>query len=173
MLETPQTPKAAMFLKPPKNQRNIEKRSREYLSNNEIAALRKAARTQGRNTVRDDALILLMFRHALRVSEVVALRWEQVDLKESLLHVRRLKNGTPSTHPLHGVELRLLRQLERESAGSPYVFTSERKAPLSARAVHNIVARAGVRADFDFTAWFKNRPFLETSGMAKPTAIAV
>ena len=72
---------------------NSELRAREYLTTPEINGLRKAARAIGRKGQRDDALILLMFRHALRVSEIIALRWEQADLKQGLLHVRRLKNG--------------------------------------------------------------------------------
>ena len=92
-----------------------------------------------------------MFRHALRVSEIVALRWEQVDLKQGLLHVHRIRHGLPSIHPLHETELRALRQLKRDCADLPYVFISERQAPLSTRAIHHIIARAGRHAQFDFT----------------------
>ena len=46
--------------------------------------------------------------------------------------VRSVKNGTPSTHPLTGRELRDLRRHQREGAKSPFVFVSERGAPLSA-----------------------------------------
>ena len=126
-----QTPKKAKFLKPPCRKRNNELRTREYLPSHEVDALRKAARSNGRHAHRDDTLILVMFRHALRVSEATALRWEQIDLKQGLLHVRRLKNGLPSTHPLRGVELRALRQLKRSYPNSPYVFMSEHKAPLA------------------------------------------
>lgn len=76
-----------------------------------------------------DTLILLMFRHALRVSEVIALRWEQVDLKKGLLHVNRRKNGLPSTHPLRGIELRALRQLQRQHDQANYVFYQKDKHP--------------------------------------------
>ena len=76
-------------------------------------------------------MVLLAFRHGLRAAEVVDLRWEQVDFKTASLHVRRLKNGTPSTHPLTGRELRALRRHLRESVKSPFVFVSERGAPLS------------------------------------------
>lgn len=146
-----QIPKIAKLQKIPLRKCNSELRAREYLTTPEINGLRKAASTIGRNGHRDDALILLMFRHALRVSEIVALRWEQADLQQGLLHVRRLKNGSPSTHPLRGAELRALRQLKREGNGSPYIFTSERKAPLTARTVHHIIKRAGEKAQFGFT----------------------
>lgn len=145
------TPKTAKLSKPPRRQCNSELRTREYLTTHEVDSLRKAARAKGRHGHRDDTLILMMFRHALRVSEAIALRWEQVDLKQGLLHVRRLKNGLPSTHPLRGIELRALRQLKRDYADSPYIFITERKAPLTARTVRHIIARAGEYAEFEFT----------------------
>lgn len=95
-----QTSKTAKLTKPPIRQRNSDLRTREYLTSHEVDSLRKAARQNGRHSHRDDTLILIMFRHALRVSEATALRWKQVDLKQGLLHVRRIKNGLPSTHPL-------------------------------------------------------------------------
>ena len=72
-------------------------------------------------------MVLLAYRHGLRAAEVVE---EQVDFKTATLSVRRVKAGTPSTHPLTGRELRALRQYQRESASSPFVFVSERSAPL-------------------------------------------
>jgi type 1 fimbriae regulatory protein FimE len=73
-----------------------------------------AAGTSGRHGPRDRTLLLLMYRHGLRVSEATALRWEQVDLKAGHLALQRLKNGVASTHPLRGPELRALRQLRRD-----------------------------------------------------------
>jgi integrase len=77
-------------------------------------------------------MVLVAFRHGLRASELVDLRWDQVDLEHALLHVRRLKNGSPATHPLTGKELRALRRLQREQdTKSPFVFTSERGTPFT------------------------------------------
>ncbi len=127
----------------PRRPPNSELRTREHLTEAEIEALISAARRTGRHGVRDAALILIGFRHALRVSELVALRWEQVDLKQGVLHVTRAKNGTPGTHPLRGPELRALRKVARQYPDSPYVFASERKGPLTPTAVRKIVKRAG------------------------------
>jgi integrase len=63
---------------------------------------------------------------------LVDLRWDQVEFRTATLHVRRVKSGTPSTHPILGDELRSLRRLQREQEPkSPFVFTSERGAPFT------------------------------------------
>jgi hypothetical protein len=82
----------------------------------------------------------------LRVLELVALRREQVDLHQGLLHVRRRKHGLPSTQPLRGPELRALRQLWREYPETPYVFVTERQAPMTEPTFRKLVARAGEAA---------------------------
>jgi integrase len=49
----------------------------------------------------------MAFRHALRVSELVDIRWQQIDLDTATIHIRRAKNGTRGIHGLQGDELRL------------------------------------------------------------------
>jgi site-specific recombinase XerD len=145
-----QPPKTAKFSKPPQRQRNAALRTREYLTTHEVEQLRKTARQIGRHGHRDDTLILMLFRHGLRVSEAIQLKWEQVDFKQTHLHVKRMKNGKPATHPLQGITLRALRKLQREYTDSPYLFISERGAPLTARTAHHIVTRAGKLAALPF-----------------------
>ena len=89
----------------------------------------------------------MAYRHALRVGEVVDLKWDQVDLNRAKLHVNRLKNGDSSTHFLEGDEIRALRKLARDYPDSSFVFASERQGPLSLNAVHKMVARAGKLAN--------------------------
>ena len=109
---------------------NRDLRSREHLTLSEVERLIEAAKAN-RCGLRDATMILLAFRHGLRASEAIDLRWDQVDFDGAVLHVRRAKGGTPSTHPLTGRELRALRRLQREGAASPFVFVSERGAPFS------------------------------------------
>jgi type 1 fimbriae regulatory protein FimE len=136
--------------KVPLRRANTAYRSREYLSDKEVAALMAAAAGVGRHGARDAALILIAYRHGLRVSEPVSLRWDQVDLQQGLLHVTRRKHGIASVHPLRGPELRALRRLQRAYPDTAYVFVSERKAPLCADAVRKIVSRAGREAGIEF-----------------------
>ena len=106
---------------------------RDYLRPDEVDAMVQAVRKSGRHRVRDAAIILLMFRHGLRTAELVALRWHQVDLKVGYLDVHRVKQGHDAKHPLRGPQLRLLREVQRLYPDSPYMFVSQRKAPLSPR----------------------------------------
>jgi hypothetical protein len=109
----------------PKRAKNCELRTREYLTEGEVERLMVAAR-QNRHGHRDATMILIAFRHGLRASELVDLHWDQVDFQRAVLHVRRAKGGTPSVHPLTGLEMRALRRLQRESEASAFVFVSER-----------------------------------------------
>src|SRR3954451_10216591 len=122
-------PKSARPVKP----RNRDVRPREYLSEGEVDQLCKAAQKRGRYGHRDATMILIAYRHGLRVSELVALRWDQIDLALGHLQVRRLKGGIDSVHPLSGREIRALRQLKRESAADArFVFLTERGGPMTA-----------------------------------------
>lgn len=128
---------------PPPRQTNASRRRREYLTPDEIEKVLKACGQVGRHQARDRALVLIAYRHGLRVSELVALRWDQVDLKPGLLHVRRLKKGIPSAQPIRGPELRALRELRRQYPDSPYVFVTERGGPLTPATFRKLLARAG------------------------------
>jgi integrase len=133
----------------PTRRRNGDLRTREYLTEAEIERLMKVA-TGNRYGHRDATMILVAYRHGLRVSEFVDLRWNQVDFRTATLHVRRVKQGTPSVHPIIGDELRALRRLQREQQPkSPFVFTSERGAPFTTAGFARMIERAGDEANRD------------------------
>ena len=88
----------------------------------EVELLRKAARERRRYGHRDATMILVAYRHGFRAAELCALRWYQLDLSQGLLHVRRVKNGMPSVHPMGGSEIRDLRRLHREQPEGRHVF---------------------------------------------------
>lgn len=132
--------------KPPQKIANIERRAREFLTPNEIDQLIDAAKKLGRHGHRDASMILLAYRHGLRVSELVSLRWQQIDLTTGLMQVNRLKNGLNSVHPLFGPELRALRKIKRAYPQTDYVFISERGSPMIDSTFRKIVARAGIEA---------------------------
>jgi integrase len=119
---------------------NAELRSREHLTADEVERLIAAAK-DGRHGHRDATMLLVAYRHGLRVSELTDLRWDQLDFATANLHVRRAKKGTPATHPIQGDELRALRRLQREQEPK-LVFTSERGGPFTTAGFARIVAAA-------------------------------
>ena len=136
----------------PRRAKNADLRSREYLTEHEIEALMAVARLN-RHGHRNATMILVAFRHGLRAAETVDLRWDQVDFRTATLHVRRVKQGTPSTHPILGDELRALRRLQRhQEPKSPFVFTSERGAPFTTAGFARLIERAGVEAKLGYKA---------------------
>ena len=151
--------------------RNSGRRQREFLTPKEIDQLRRVARRSGRTgrySRRNEALIMLMAAHGLRVSEAVALHWDQVDFGSSSegarLYVKRRKNGMPSTHTLCGPEIRALRLLRREWPDSPHLFSSERGGPMTTSNVRKGRSHS--------SACWPSFPFLSTpTCFATPAAI--
>jgi integrase len=134
----------------PRRRRNGDLRTREYLTEAEVERLMKVA-TGNRHGHRDATMILVAYRHGLRVSELVDMRWDQIEFRTATLHVRRAKQGTPSTHPIVGDELRALRRLQREQdLKSSFVFISEWGAPFSSAGFARMIERAGIEAKFGF-----------------------
>ena len=119
---------------------NDELRTREYLTEREVEKLIEAAKGN-RWGHRDATMILIAYRHGLRASELVDLRWDQVHLTSAILDVRR-KNNSLTAHPLTSLELRALRRLKREQDPSRFVFTSQRGEPFSTEGFARMLQRA-------------------------------
>jgi type 1 fimbriae regulatory protein FimB/type 1 fimbriae regulatory protein FimE len=132
----------------PNRKANDALRTRSHLTEDEVEQLLKVAK-QGRNGQRDHLMVLMAFRHGLRVSELVDLRWTDIDFKGGTVHVRRLKGSSDATHYLEGDELRPLRTLAKASQG-PFVFPSERGGPISAAGFRKQLSRWGTKAAIPF-----------------------
>lgn len=123
---------------------------RDYLRPEEVNAVISAAAKVGRNGLRDQVLLRLMYRHGLRAGEAKAVRWTDFDLDHGrTFHVRRLKGSADSTHQLDRDELAALRKM-RDASDSPFVFVSERGGPISPDMIARIVARAAEVAGLGF-----------------------
>jgi len=121
-------------------------RAKDYLSPKEMERLLEAAK-KSRHGVRDHLLMLLMYRHGLRVSEALALKLGDLNLDEAKIWISRLKNGLSLEHPIAGDELRAIRRyLRTRTSALPWLFVSERDQPLTRHAVQYLVGAAGERA---------------------------
>jgi site-specific recombinase XerD len=98
-------------------------------------------------------MVLVAYRHGLRASELVDLRWEQVDFTTATLHVRRVKQGTPSTHPILGTNYGRCGDFSASKSRSrPSCSTSERGAPFTTAGFARLVERVGKEAKLNFKA---------------------
>ncbi len=135
----------------PNSRKYQEVRTREYLLPEEVEAMLSVTKkSKSRHGHRNYTLILLIYRHGLRLSEAAALRWEQIDFKGGTIYVKRVKHGTPSIQPLYGDEIRALRKLQRDYPSSPYVFQSNRRSPLAKDTIGGIIEQAGRLAGLPF-----------------------
>ena len=127
---------------------------RKHLVSTEVEKLIDAARGS-RNAARDRCLLLLMFRHGLRVSEACGLQLSQVDTESRVLHVSRMKKGLCTTHPLRTDELKAIRAwLAVRAKMQPETddfFLSNRCKPLSRK-----------------TAWLAIKKYGEVAGLSLP-----
>lgn len=121
----------------------VDDPKRQYLTEDEVERLIRAA-AQHDAGARDALMILMAYRHGLRVSELVALQWGQIDLDAARIRILRLKGSEGSVHPLGGREVRSLRKLRRaQPAGARFVFVTNRGGPMTRNAFFKLLARAG------------------------------
>jgi len=113
------------------------KRTREYLTADEIDKLLTAAKTASRNPARDYCALLLMFRHGLRVSELCAIKLSDINVGTKEFHVNRLKGCDSGPHEFYNGESKAVKAwlIERAKMNPPAdvdtLFISERRKPLS------------------------------------------
>ena len=145
------SPRASTRAKPPLRVPNEEKRSREFITPTELEKLTAAAESVGRHGLRDALIISMAYIHALRAGELIRLTWDDIDLEAKTISIERIKGGVPSKHGLSLFEVSQLQELRADAPRSKHVFCSERHGPLTSRAVHSIVARAGTIAGLELS----------------------
>lgn len=131
----------------PGRAKNEVLRSRTYLTLNEVKELLAAVGARGRHTERDYALALLMFRHGLRVSEAISLRWDAIAFDDKKLSVNRIKGSRSGVHPLQADEVATLRALKGKGYDARFLFVGERGGQLKRHAVGKMLSRAGELAE--------------------------
>jgi integrase len=134
----------------PRTRKTAARRKRDYVLPNEVDRLLKAATSTGRHAHRNYTLILLGYRHGLRLSELIDLRWSMIDFKRKTLRVSRALNGIDTVHPLGKKELQALRKLRKDYPRSAYLFITDSGRQLGQRTASRIVAEAGERAGLRF-----------------------
>jgi type 1 fimbriae regulatory protein FimB len=125
---------------------DAHERSKDFLTENEMGRLLDAVKA-GRHGIRDYAMLLMIYRHGLRVSEATTARLDQLNLKEARFWVARGKGSLATDQPIEGDQLRAIkRYLATRNDKLPWLFVSERGEQLTRQAVNYLIAQAGERA---------------------------
>jgi type 1 fimbriae regulatory protein FimE len=120
--------------------KNKTYRADEFLTEEQVQELAGCAaqRARGSNGERDRLVILMSFYHGLRVTELVQMKWADINIKEGTIRIRRLKGGIDSVHPLYALELDALAVFQ--SSGD-FVFVTEQGSPMTADGVRRLIER--------------------------------
>lgn len=119
-------------------------KARKFLFPNEFDKLYKAlGKKKSVTTQRNKCLVLLLYRHGLRISEALSLQWSDIDTEDQRIRIKRLKNGKPGIHPLSADELIQLAKYKTDlkSKGflKRYIFINyQSQAPLTRQAAYHI-----------------------------------
>lgn len=124
---------------------------RKFLTQNEVSVI-LAAVPAGATCERDRCLILLGFRHGMRISELLDLRIHDLDVSGGRVSIRRLKNGFSTIHPLmpdecQAIEVWLglrLKWVNEDTQGA--IFISRNGTRLCRQHAWRLIREAGKRA---------------------------
>jgi integrase len=128
---------------------NAHEKDKDFLTEGEVGQLLKAAKNT-RYSIRNQLLITMMYKHGLRVSEVINIKLSDLNLNTSRIWIRRLKGGLSVEHPIPGEELRLIRKyLRLRENNLPWLFINERNLPLTRQAVNYIIFSVSNKAGIE------------------------
>lgn len=130
-----------------KDTTNDYERAKDFLSDVEIKLLLETSK-KTRYPKRNYLLLLMIYRHGLRVSEAITIKKSDLNIKESRIWISRLKNGLSTEHPISGDELRAIKRYFSSRKGAlRWLFVNERGLPLTRQAVNYLIKIISLKAE--------------------------
>lgn len=136
----------------PTRKKNKEYRSREHLTLDEVNELIEVAECGRKFRLRNSLIVLMLFRHGLRISELCDLKWDAILWKEKKIYINRSKNGLSGEHPLKDDEYEKLLDIRHSNniKSSNYIFTGERGEQLKEQSITRLIKRLGEKSMLGF-----------------------
>jgi type 1 fimbriae regulatory protein FimB len=126
---------------------DLHEKAKNFLTDAEIDRFLAAAKS-GRHGVRDHLMMLLLYRHGLRETELCRLTVSSLDLETARIWINRLKGSLSTHHPIAGDELRAIRRYLRiRDSRLPWLFLTERGGPFTRQGIYYMVRCISERAD--------------------------
>lgn len=122
----------------------MPQKERKYLTPSEFQTVYDGLKTAFTSTlIRNRAMLLLMYRHGLRASETLNLKWSNISKEDQNILIERLKNGKSGVHPIAADELQALNRLRNDykskKISSTFIFLNYSNGiPLTRRAITQI-----------------------------------
>ena len=124
----------------------------EVLTTGEVAAVIGRCSPKAPTGIRNRALLTLLYRSGLRVSEALALRASDVNLAAHTVRVLHGKGDKATTRGFHPSAIDALARwldVRRQLSGRGPLFCTLRGGPLSGQYVRNLLHRLGAAAGID------------------------
>jgi type 1 fimbriae regulatory protein FimB len=119
---------------------------RNFLTEAEVVRFLQAAKS-GRHGIRDQLMMLLLYRHGLRETELFRLAVSALDLETARIWIDRWKGSLSTHHPIDGEEVQAIRRFLRvRDSRLPWLFVTERGGQFTRQGIHLLPGPAYRRA---------------------------
>lgn len=97
------------------------------------------------NNFKYRAIISIMYSAGLRLSELLNLKWADIDFKRKTIHVKNSKGGKDRVVMLSPKVAKMLKRMAKPMNG--LVFVNRKGEKYSSRLIHNLIAKSASRAE--------------------------